>query len=168
MGGGGGTPFRSDTEELPGNCAVTATDCYEENKLYVENSLPVSMTLNECFDSCKAVSCCDFFTWNSNSQKCGLRAYHPTSMINAPTQRTGTRSGGIMTTPNKVYVGKSFSTSSRSTCQASCQSNSQCKSVTFNGPTSANPNKCVLNYGPTDRKISVPSGSGIASAPKYC
>ena len=42
-----------------GNCAVSATDCYEENKLYVENSLPVSMTLNDCFDSCKAVSCCD-------------------------------------------------------------------------------------------------------------
>ena len=42
-----------------GNCAVSATDCYEENKLYVENSLPVSMTLTDCFDSCKAVSCCD-------------------------------------------------------------------------------------------------------------
>ena len=43
-----------------------------------------------------------FFTWNTDSKKCGLRSYHPTSLINAPTQKTGTRYGGIVAASNKV------------------------------------------------------------------
>ena len=41
------------------NWVLPNFDCYEENTLYVENSLPVSMTLNQCFYKCKAVSSCD-------------------------------------------------------------------------------------------------------------
>ena len=34
-------------------------DCYEENKLYVEGSLPVTMTLEQCFESCQSVTTCE-------------------------------------------------------------------------------------------------------------
>ena len=57
---------------------------------------------------------------------------------------------------------------SRGQCQVKCQQDQQCKSVTFNGPNSPNPNTCVLNYGPTIATIPLASNSGIASAPKYC
>ena len=57
---------------------------------------------------------------------------------------------------------------SRGQCQVKCQQDQQCKSVTFNGPNSPNPNTCVLNYGPTITKIPLQANSGIASAPKYC
>ena len=46
-------------------------------------------------------------------------------------------------------LGKAFSTHDRQFCQTECQQDSKCRSVTFNGPNSANPNICVLNYGPT-------------------
>ena len=108
-----------------------------------------------------------FFTWSTTQSTCGLRCYHPSSLINAPTLRTGKRNG-IESQPNKVWVGKAISTNDRSFCQKKCQQDSKCKSVTFNGPNSPNPNTCVLNYGPTLRKLTLPNSSGIASAPKYC
>jgi len=141
-------------------------DCFEENTLFVEESFPIG-TIDDCFAACKATLCCDFFTWSTTQSTCGLRCYHPSSLINAPTLWTGKRNG-IESQPNKVWVGKAFSTTDRNFCQKKCQQDSKCKSVTFNGPNSPNPNTCVLNYGPTLRKITLQSSSGIASAPKYC
>ena len=60
------------------------------------------------------------------------------------------------------------SISDRLQCQLKCQQDSKCKSCTYNEPNSPNPSTCVLNYGPTLRRIDLPSNSGIASAPKYC
>ena len=34
-------------------------DCYEVDKLYVEGSLPVPMTLEQCFESCQSVTTCE-------------------------------------------------------------------------------------------------------------
>jgi hypothetical protein len=41
-------------------------------------------------------------------------------LINAPTQRTGTRDA-IVSAENKVFVGKTFNTPSRNSCQKACQ-----------------------------------------------
>ena len=41
-------------------------------------------------------------------------------MINAPTQRTGTRDV-IVSAENKVFVGKTVNTPSRNYCQKACQ-----------------------------------------------
>ena len=41
-------------------------------------------------------------------------------MINAPTQRTGTRDA-IVAAENKVFVGKTVNTPSRNSCQKACQ-----------------------------------------------
>ena len=49
-----------------------------------------------------------FFTWSTTTSNCGLRCYHPNTLINAPTLRTGTPSG-INPQPNKVYVGRTIS-----------------------------------------------------------
>ena len=96
-----------------------------------------------------------------------MRCYNPGPLINAFSLRTG-NPNLIYPIANKVYVGNAFSTTSKQTCQQTCQNNPQCKSVTFNGPSSANPNKCVLNYGETGQVIDLPPNSGISSAPKYC
>ena len=34
------------------------SDCFEDNKLYVEDTLAVTMTLEECFKSCQSVTAC--------------------------------------------------------------------------------------------------------------
>ena len=34
-------------------------DCFEDNKLYVEGSLPVPMTLDQCFEACQSVTTCE-------------------------------------------------------------------------------------------------------------
>ena len=58
------------------NWVIPKFDCYEENTLYVEKSLPVSMTLNQCFYKCKAVSSCDVSRiWVQNFLKYQLNFY---------------------------------------------------------------------------------------------
>ena len=39
--------------------AQQLADCFEEDKLYVEGSLPVSMTLDQCFEACQSVTTCE-------------------------------------------------------------------------------------------------------------
>ena len=39
--------------------AQQLADCFEENKLYVEGSLPVSMTLDQCLEACQSVTTCE-------------------------------------------------------------------------------------------------------------
>ena len=68
----------------------------------------------------------------------------------------------------KVFVGKAIPNSDRNSCAKECREDERCQSITFNGKISSNPNVCVLNFGPNLRKISLPSSSGIASAPKFC
>merc|ERR1711971_166855 len=136
------------------------TDCFEENTLFVEESFAMN-SIQDCFEACTSTTCCEFFTWSTTNLNCGLRCYHPNSLINAPTQRTGKRSG-ITPQLNKVWVGKAISNiSGRLQCQLKCQQDSKCKSCTYNEPNSPNPSTCVLNYGPTLRKINLPSNSGI-------
>ena len=98
-----------------------------------------------------------------NSQRCGLRSYKPNALINAPSQRTGTRDGGIEPALDKVYVGDAFSTADREQCKQSCQFDPKCISVTFNALDSPNPCLCVKNYGPTIRVLSLFGTSGISS-----
>jgi len=139
-------------------------DCYEENKLYAEGSLPMQTTLNECFEACQSATFCEFFTWNSVTQGCGLRSYKPNALIKVPNLRTGTRDGGILSTLNRVYVGDAFTTSSKVQCKRFCeQDNSQCQSVTFSTYSGQNSKNCVLNYGPVIRVIDLPPNSGVAS-----
>jgi len=141
--------------------------CFKENTLFVEDSLPVPMSLEQCFQSCKATSTCKFFTWNVNTESCGLRFFEPGFLINAPTQRTGTRDA-IVSAENKVFVGQTFNTPSRNSCQKACQTDFRCFSVTFNDENTLNPNVCTLNFGPTVRELSLPGETGISSSPKFC
>ena len=98
-----------------------------------------------------------------NSQGCGLRSYKPNALINAPSQRTGTRDGGIEPDLDKVYVGDAFSTADKEQCKQSCQFDPKCVSVTFNALDSPNPCLCVKNYGPTIRVLELFGNSGISS-----
>merc|ERR1711862_272770 len=168
-------PLRIDDikERFGDDCCCTCipnsnpTDCFEDDKLFVEDSFALN-SVQDCSDACKATSCCEFFTWSTTALTCGLRCFHPNNLINAPTQQTG-RKGYSGIQSNKVWVGKAISNiSDKFQCQVKCRQDHRCKSVTFNGPNSPNPNTCVLNYGPTIRKLSIPANSGIASAPKYC
>merc|ERR1719447_534052 len=138
-------------------------DCFEKNKLYVEGSLPTPMTLNECFEACQSVTSCEFFTWNSDTQGCGLRSYKPNALIEAPNLRTGTRDGGILSTLNRAYVGDAFTTSNQVQCKRTCEQDPQCKSVLFSTYMGPSVKNCVLNYGPVIRVIDLPPNSGLAS-----
>jgi hypothetical protein len=140
-------------------------DCYEENKLYVEGTLPDPMSLEKCFDACKSVTTCEFFTWNSVIQSCGLRSYKPNALVTAPNLRTGTRTGGILPTLNSVYVGDAAPAVNRFQCKSFCKYDSQCKSVIFDStvPINAGLNNCILNYGPVINVVSLPFNSGLAS-----
>ena len=50
-------------------------------------------------------------------------------MINAPTQRTGTRDA-IVAAENKVFVGKTVNTPSRNSCQKACQTDFRSEKMT--------------------------------------
>ena len=54
---------------------------------------------------------------------------------------------GIIEEPNKIWVGEAHqSTKNKFECMETCAADKNCRSVTFNGPTSVNPNICVLAY----------------------
>ena len=108
-----------------------------------------------------------FFTYNDKTKRCGLRDYQPGALIKAPTQRTGSKAAGIIADPNKVFVGKAIEHSNRYKCLQACSNEPRCNSVTFNGPNSANPNICVLNFAKIVRKLPLPDDSDIASSFKF-
>ena len=56
-------------------------------------------------------------------------------------------------------------------CMEKCGADENCKSATFNGPTSVNPNICVLAYGDPAEKNGTfisKNGSDLATAPRCC
>ena len=67
-----------------------------------------------------------------------------------------------------VLVGKALKLRDRDTCLQVCKADEKCYSCTYNDNTTDNPNVCVLNYGPTQRKLPVGAGSGISSASRDC
>jgi len=142
----------------------TINDCFEDNKLYVEDALPLPMTLEQCFKACQSVTACQFFTWNQNSQSCGLRCYKPNVLISVPGsgQRTGTRDGGIAPDLDSIYVADAFM-ASKKTCKISCEFDLKCISVTYTEGSFSSYGRCVKNYGPTIRVLSLFTNSGISS-----
>ena len=106
-----------------------------------------------------------FFTWNQNSESCGLRCYKPNVLINVPGsgQRTGTRDGGIEPALDSIYVADAFQCNERKECKKSCQLDPKCVSVTYTEGSSSNTGSCVKNYGPTIRVLSLPTNSGVSS-----
>ena len=82
-------------------------------------------------------------------------------------------SAGIIPYNNKIFVGNAFNSTGQLDCMAKCTLDDQCKSATFNGPESVNPNICVLAYeNSTEQFIIKPSdGSNkflLSSAPRCC
>ena len=59
----GGTYDGPNGAGVSTTCGCTSAeqleDCYEDNKLYVEGSLPVPMTLDQCFEACQSVTTCE-------------------------------------------------------------------------------------------------------------
>ena len=85
-------------------------------------------------------------------------------MISVPGsgQRTGTRDGGIDPNMDSIYVADAFQTS-KSSCKRACEYDPKCVSVTYTeGSTSGN-GRCVKNYGPTLRVLSLFANSGVSS-----
>lgn len=107
-----------------------------------------------------------FFTWSQSTQRCGLRFYNPGGVITSPGQRSGTETKILQ--PNEVFVGRTEHLNNPYQCQAACQKDPKCQSMTFNYPWSGNPNTCVFNYGPTILRPFIGFGSGVVSSPKFC
>ena len=107
-----------------------------------------------------------FFTWNEESKGCGIRRFAPTNYIRVPGQSSATRNGEVL--EGLLLVGFALTTEDQKTCLEVCHLDDHCQSCSFNDETSDNPLICVLNYGPTERTISVGPNSGISSASKNC
>ena len=109
-----------------------------------------------------------FFTWNQKSQGCGIRTFIPSNYIKATGQTSATKNGHFLN--GLVLVGKALKLRDRETCLKlkACQADGKCFSSTYNDETSDNPNICVLNYGPIQRKLPLGPDSGVSSAPKDC
>ena len=105
-----------------------------------------------------------FFTWNENSQNCGLRCYKPNVLINVPGSglRTGTRDGGISPKLDYIYVADAI-VGSKSNCKIACQLDPKCVSVTYTEGSSSSNGRCVNNYGPTIRVLPLADNSGVSS-----
>ena len=108
-----------------------------------------------------------FFTWNEQTQGCGLRFFTPTNFVIASGQRFGTKTI-IVNAPNTVPVGSAFSTTSPAKCKESCFKDQRCKSWTFNGSKSANPNVCALNFGQPVRALRIGVNTGVISGLRQC
>jgi len=162
--GNGGNPGGNGVNTDCTCKTIPISDCFEDNKLYVEDTLPLPMTLEQCFKACQSVTACQFFTWNENSQNCGLRCYKPNVLIHVPGsgQRTGTRDGGITPDLDSIYVADEFK-NSKLGCKRSCQYDPKCVSVTYTEGSSSSNGRCVKNYGPTIRVLSLFANSGISS-----
>ena len=84
---------------------------------------------------------------------------------------TGSMRIGVVQEPNKIWVGEAHPTKDKFECMEKCAADKNCKSATFNGPTSVNPNICVLAYGdPAEEngEFILKDGSGLATAPRCC
>lgn len=59
----GGTYDGPNGAGVSTTCGCTSAEqlenCFEDNKLYVEGSLPVPMTLDQCFEACQSVTTCE-------------------------------------------------------------------------------------------------------------
>ena len=160
--------------------------CEEPNVIFVLSSFPVS-GITDCQTLCKVAKSCEFFTFISGN--CGIRCfnhllrgpfivlriyrtYSPKAYINAsPLQKLGTKTE--IPSPildGKVFVGQALEILGGNSldCQRSCQRDYNCISWTWNEEGGLNPEICVHNYGITQRKLTVPTGSKIISGPKFC
>ena len=87
-------------------------------------------------------------------------------LINIPGsgQRTGTRDGGINPDLDSIYVADAFKTYQPARCKLACQLDPKCVSVTYTeGSPDGSIGRCVKNYGPTIRVLSLFANSGISS-----
>ena len=107
-----------------------------------------------------------FFTWNEGSKGCGIRTFTTTNYVKATGQTSATRNGEFL--DGLVLVGKALKLRDRETCLKECKADDKCFSCTYNDESSDNPNICVLNYGPIQRKLPLGPDSGISSAAKDC
>ena len=77
---------------------------------------------------------------------------------------------GIVWIRNKIWVGNAYKSTDQLDCMAKCASDDQCKSATFNGPKSVNPNLCVLAYENSTEQFRIESSDKflLSSAPRCC
>ena len=138
---------------------------FEDDVLFVENSI-AKESIEACQEFCQQIINCKFFTWNEESKACGIRKFTPSNYITVSGQTTASKTGKFL--DNTILVGNAFTTDNKNSCLKVCEVDDQCLSCTYNDETSDNPNICVLNYGPTERKLSLGPNSGISSASKNC
>ena len=117
----------TETNPIPDN----PPDCFQRNKLFVEDSLPVPLTLTDCQRSCQSSSSCKFFTYSSPARRCGLRFYHPSATAFSPGQQSGTTN--LILPSGLVFVGRSEFNLNPFECQIACQHDPNCFSVTYTG-----------------------------------
>ena len=65
-------------------------------------------------------------------------------------------------------MGEAHNATDRIECMEKCATDENCKSATFNGPTSVNSNTCVLAYGDPADEFNLKNDSGLATAPRCC
>ena len=111
-------------------------NCYQQNVIFVEDSLPMPMSLIDCQNSCRSSSSCKFFTYSSTSGRCGLRFYSPSSTVFSPGQQSGTKTSILA--PGEVFVGRTELISNPFECQFACQKDPNCISVTWSNFFSGN------------------------------
>ena len=80
---------------------------------------------------------------------------------------------GIVPIKNKIWVGNAHKSTNQLHCMDKCASDDQCKSATFNGPQSVNPNVCVLAYEKSTEQFIINPTDGnnkflLSSAPRCC
>ena len=79
---------------------------------------------------------------------------------------------GIVPEPNKIWVGNAYNSTDQLDCMAKCALDEQCKSASFNGPFSVNPNICVLAHKNSTQQFKIlpsfPGISDVSTAPRCC
>ena len=80
---------------------------------------------------------------------------------------------GTIPIENKIWVGNAHKSTNLLDCMTKCVLDDQCKSATFNGRQSVNPNICVLAYENSTEQFIIKPSDGtnkflLTSAPRCC
>lgn len=135
---------------------ITAQGCARANTILVEGATYNSLSLAQCQLYCQQNPQCTYFTWNTQTQGCGIRTYSFSGFLDAQAQYTGTPYSGAVA--NKAFVGRLYRSTQLSNCASNCQYDYYCKSWTWYTDMMANmSNICVMNYEQPTLEIPVTS-----------
>jgi len=150
------------------SCNLCDNMCeWNSNIVYAQDSSSNTMTIQQCKQVCNSDNSCQFWTWNKNTRKCGIRDYETDgSRFDAPGQWTGRKNRNVEY-ENKVFVSRQEFSYGFNSCKNICQNDNKCKAVLYTGSTISG-NNCVLTYGSNLRQFNVPASAGLSSNKKAC